>query len=271
MPRKTSKRRTKSRRNSFLSRFTDTPLKRGLSFVFIFAVLGISIVAISNAASPNRCTPDVPHVQIQNTFTWASWGTWAKQGQKVPYQIAVYSYDCVTANYTVTVKAPDGFSQDLTTFTASLKPRQIKYFNVNITSPADVPVSDYPVVAASSETHRDGTVTTGNSDTSYYKVYTSDTTPPAFNWQSPGTGNTVSGTVSLSDTTYDEHLARKIELYIDGALVASNTNDGIVGRYTTVGYNWNTKGVAKGVHTLVFKGYDDFGNEADDTWQLTVK
>ena len=80
-----------------------------------------------------------------------------------------------------------------------------------------------------------------------------DTTPPTINITSPGQGNTVSGSVTVAESTTDDVGVRKVELYVDGAIYASST---------TAPFNikWNTRKAARGAHTLQSKAYDAVGN-----------
>jgi hypothetical protein len=81
-----------------------------------------------------------------------------------------------------------------------------------------------------------------------------DTTPPSTSITTPANGQTVSGTISVTATASDNVGVTKIEIYVDGALVASNTNA------TSLTYSWNTTAVANGSHTLQSKAYDAAGN-----------
>jgi uncharacterized membrane protein len=81
-----------------------------------------------------------------------------------------------------------------------------------------------------------------------------DTTPPSTSVIAPSNGATVSSTVSVTATASDNIAVTKMEIYIDGALKASNTNA------TSLTYSWNTTTAANGAHTIVSKAYDAAGN-----------
>ncbi|HZR28020.1 MAG TPA: alkaline phosphatase family protein [Terriglobales bacterium] len=81
-----------------------------------------------------------------------------------------------------------------------------------------------------------------------------DTTPPTTSITSPANGATVSGTVAINATASDNVGVTQMQILIDGAAAASNTNA------TSLSFNWNTTSVANGSHTLVSKAFDAAGN-----------
>ena len=81
-----------------------------------------------------------------------------------------------------------------------------------------------------------------------------DTTPPTTSITAPAGGATVSGTANVTATAADNVGVTKIEIYVDGALKASNTSAG------SLTFAWNTTTVANGAHTLQSKAYDAAGN-----------
>ncbi len=80
-----------------------------------------------------------------------------------------------------------------------------------------------------------------------------DTTPPTISINSPVSGATVSGNVSVTVSASDNVRVVKVELYVDGILKASST----AAPFTT---KWNTKQASKGAHKLQCKAYDAAGN-----------
>ena len=83
---------------------------------------------------------------------------------------------------------------------------------------------------------------------------TADTTAPVTSITTPANGATVSGTVGIGASASDNVGVTKLEIYIDGALKASNTSA------TSLSYSWNTTTVANGSHTITSKAYDAAGN-----------
>jgi subtilisin family serine protease len=90
-----------------------------------------------------------------------------------------------------------------------------------------------------------------------------DTTPPTVAIGAPAAGATVSGTATVSATAADNVAVAKVELFVDGALNATDT---------TVPYSfaWNTTVVGDGTHTLQVVATDTAGNAASVTRAVTV-
>lgn len=80
-----------------------------------------------------------------------------------------------------------------------------------------------------------------------------DTSPPTVSITSPRNGARVSGTISVLVSSSDNVAVTKVELYVDGILVANSTSS----PFTT---RWNTKKERAGAHTLQCKAYDAAGN-----------
>ncbi|MBL8113384.1 MAG: hypothetical protein JNK60_10895 [Acidobacteria bacterium] len=81
-----------------------------------------------------------------------------------------------------------------------------------------------------------------------------DTVAPTAAITAPASGATVSGTVTVSATGSDAVGVTRMEIYIDGALVSSNTSS------TSISFSWNTTTAANGSHTLSARAYDAAGN-----------
>ncbi|MDB5823692.1 MAG: peptidase [Herminiimonas sp.] len=90
-----------------------------------------------------------------------------------------------------------------------------------------------------------------------------DTTPPVVAIANPVAGM-VNGTVSVSLNASDNGGAAGItqQLFIDGVLKAKGTGG-------TLGYNWNTRKVANGIHTLKAVAIDAAGNSSSASVQVT--
>jgi hypothetical protein len=80
-----------------------------------------------------------------------------------------------------------------------------------------------------------------------------DTTPPTTSITAPAAGSTVSGTVTVSASASDDVGVAKVEFYVDGALLATDT----ASPYTA---SWNTATATNAAHTLTSKAYDAAGN-----------
>jgi hypothetical protein len=82
---------------------------------------------------------------------------------------------------------------------------------------------------------------------------TTDTTAPTVSISSPTAGSTVSGTVTITATASDNVGVTRVELYVDGALLATDT----ASPYTA---SWNTSTATNAAHSLTAKAYDAAGN-----------
>jgi hypothetical protein len=81
-----------------------------------------------------------------------------------------------------------------------------------------------------------------------------DTTPPTTSVTAPANGATVSGTTTITATASDNVGVTQMQILIDGAVAASNTNA------TSLSFNWDTTSVTNGSHTIVSKAFDAAGN-----------
>jgi uncharacterized membrane protein len=81
-----------------------------------------------------------------------------------------------------------------------------------------------------------------------------DTTPPTTSITAPANGATISGTVTINATASDNVGVTQMQILIDGAVAASNSNA------TSLSFSWNTTAVANGSHTIVSKAFDAAGN-----------
>jgi beta-lactamase superfamily II metal-dependent hydrolase len=82
-----------------------------------------------------------------------------------------------------------------------------------------------------------------------------DTTPPTTSITSPADGATISGTISVTASASDNVGVTKVELYVDGALLATDTT-------SPYSWSWNTTTATNAPHTLSTTAYDAAGNSA---------
>jgi fibronectin type 3 domain-containing protein len=86
-----------------------------------------------------------------------------------------------------------------------------------------------------------------------------DTTAPTVSITSPTNGQTgLSGNVTIAANASDNVGIAKVEIYIDGALLASDTTN----PYTAV---WNASAASNGTHVITAKAYDTAGNTANSS------
>lgn len=81
-----------------------------------------------------------------------------------------------------------------------------------------------------------------------------DLTPPISSITTPINNSTVSGTVSMSATTTDVSGISKVELYVDGSLLSTDTTAPYTSSWNTTSYIHNSN------HTIFAKSYDSAGN-----------
>ncbi len=90
----------------------------------------------------------------------------------------------------------------------------------------------------------------------------SDTTPPVVMIKNPANGSRVSGVVKVSASATDNVAVASVTLSVDGAIVAM-TNA------SSIAYNWNTRKVTSGTHSISVTAKDTSGNQATTTVQVT--
>jgi hypothetical protein len=93
----------------------------------------------------------------------------------------------------------------------------------------------------------------GNVRTSAEVGVTVDNTAPTTAISAPAQNALVGGIVQVSATASDIHGVAKVELYVDGTLIGTDTSTPYV-------VSWNTSGVVEGAHTLTMEAYDTAGN-----------
>jgi hypothetical protein len=126
---------------------------------------------------------------------------------------------------------------------------------------AGATTSSYTIAAADAGSYLRVTVTATNlggsasasSSPTATTVSANDTTPPTVSVTSPRAGSSVSASTTLTASASDNVGVVKVEFYVDGKLVATDT----ASPYTTT---WNPATVALGTHSITAKAYDQAGN-----------
>jgi hypothetical protein len=187
-------------------------------------------------------------------------------GQQLTYAISVRNYDmgCSSSSFAVSVSAPSGFSVSLPTNTITLKSYSSGYVWAYITSPNPIADGDYPITVT---VQRVGGSDSTAPATTYYKVYSSDTTAPELFWWNPGEGQTITGrSYGVTVTSKDDHAVRKIDLYMDGAFMSTQSCDNVT-YLCQLSYTWSA---TAGQHTATFRSTDWMGNVGVQTVHFTV-
>jgi poly(hydroxyalkanoate) depolymerase family esterase len=84
-----------------------------------------------------------------------------------------------------------------------------------------------------------------------------DTTAPTVNVTAPAHGTTVSGSVSITVSASDDVGVSRVEFFVDGALVGTDTA-------SPYAFTWNTASSTNGSHSLMARAYDAAGNVGTD-------
>ena len=90
-----------------------------------------------------------------------------------------------------------------------------------------------------------------------------DAAAPSVAFTSPGAAASVSGTVTVAATAWDDVSVEKVDLWIDGRLHAIDTT-------APYAFAWDTRASGEGTHTLELRAYDIDGKRATRAQQVTV-
>lgn len=91
-----------------------------------------------------------------------------------------------------------------------------------------------------------------------------DTTAPSVQLTDPQSGSTVSGSVIVAATASDNIGVTRVEFYVNGALLDTDTT-------APYSVNWDTLPLSNGDHTLGVKAYDAAGNTAQNSYRVTIQ
>jgi hypothetical protein len=214
------------------------------------------------------CAPAAPGVAIDNNYGWSQWGSWGTRGQQLAYLVKVMNNDvgCGSSSFALSLSAPSEYTVSPSANTVTVGSSSMAYVWVNVTSPASTADGDHPVTATLT---RVGEASPSSSFTSYYKVYSTDTTAPTLFWWTPGEGTVVTGrSYDVAVSSKDDHSVRTIELSMDdSAYVAATTCDNVT-YICELHYTWSVG--APGTHTATFRSTDWMGNVGVQTVTFTV-
>jgi len=238
------------------------------TLIALALVTVVAIVAGPAAAGGKNgtaCATAAPQVSIANNYAWGEKGSWGTPGEELSYAISVTNMDlgCGSSTFGLSMSAPNGFSVSVPS-SVSVASASSQYVWARVTSPAGAADGDYPL---SVTVDRSGTASPAAQ--SFYKVYSSDTAGPKLYWLNPSDGGAVSGrTTYVGFSSTDDHKVRQLKVFLDGALVASRTCDGIT-YDCQVSYKWSIRRV-RGQHSATFESTDGMGNVSSQTATFTV-
>ena len=213
------------------------------------------------------CTQAAPRASVDNSYAWASKGSFGLPGQQLKYAINVFNNDvgCGSATFVVSMSAPSGFSVSIPSATITLNSGSSGYVWATVTSPNPVADGDYPLNVTVT---RSGSTDAAGPFASQYKVYSSDSAAPRLYYPNPWDGAAVSGrSYAFAVASSDDHAVKKIDLYVDNVYRSTSVCDGIT--YECQLYSVGSPGSA-GQHTATFKSYDWLGNVSTLTTTYTV-
>jgi thermitase len=108
-----------------------------------------------------------------------------------------------------------------------------------------------------------GRVNANRAVTAAVGVSSPDTTAPLTWLDSPADGAIVQGTVNLSAAASDNVGVTKIELLVNGVVRASSSSN-------TISWNWDSTGVADGIHSITSRAYDAANNTSASSISVSV-
>lgn|GEM_PF-1002012 len=100
--------------------------------------------------------------------------------------------------------------------------------------------------------------------TQEYSIVVRDTTPPELEIVSPTSGSKIAEITNIETVVRDNYGIRSVEFYIDGVLVANDTQEPFV-------LLFNPKSVEEGTHSLVAKAIDLVGLRAEASIDIFVE
>ena len=218
------------------------------------------------AEPPHVPTQSEPRVSIDNTWAWASPGSWGMPGQQLKYAIDVFNNDvgCGSSSFVVSVRAGRVLGLD---------PVEHDHAQLGVHR-LRVGVRDLARHGRRRRLPADASRSSGRErrarrpSTSYYKVYSSDTVAPKLYWTNPADGGALSGrTTYVGFASSDDHAVKKLDLSSTapgGATLCDNVSSDC-----QVSYKWSIRRV-HGQHTATFRSTDWMGNVATQTATFTV-
>jgi hypothetical protein len=239
--------------------------------IALFVVLAALVLAVvpgalaAPAGKPSSCTRNKPGFWIDNTFGWGMYGSWGMPGQQLTYAIHLMNYDggCGSSTFTIGLSAPPGFSVSLPTTSVSLRSATETYIYATVTSPSGIADGAYPLTFTANRTSGPSA-----SATSYYKVYSADSTAPTLYYLNPQDGVTLSGrSYHAAATSSDDHEVKQIEFYVDGVYKSTTACDDIAYECTL---SSTFSGLSSGQHVATFESYDWMGNVGTRSTTFTV-
>jgi hypothetical protein len=184
-------------------------------------------------------------------------------GNSVSYQLTVTNKNssaCGTTTFAFTPQVPGGWSSANSPATLSLDAGASASSIWTVTSSTtNVSEQSYAVYSTAYDTAANTTATKVQGS---YIVTAPDGTLPQVAIVSPASGSTVSGNVTVSVNASDNVGVAKVELWVNGTLVSTDTS-------APYSFNWNARKLS-GQYTLTARAVDAAGNVASASSTVTV-
>jgi hypothetical protein len=217
-------------------------------YQFSVSSIGSSATVSVNMATAT-CTRSAPSVSI------SPYSQSAAPGNSVSYQITVTNKNnsgCGTSTFSFTGQIPSGWSNSHSPATISLGSGASASTVWTVTSPnINIAEQTYTIGSTTYDTGATNSATTVQGN---YIVTAPDGILPSVEITSPTGGSSVSGTVTISANAADNVGVAKVEFWVGGTLLGSDTS-------APYSISWNTKNYS-GSQTLTAKAFDAAGNAA---------
>lgn len=211
----------------------------------------------------STCTRQAP------TLSAAPASQTATPGTTVAYALSVTNNNsaaCTSATFNVSQSLPAGFTGSLGATSLTLAAGATASVAWNVTTSTTSTDGIYTVNADVGEATVINTATTHAA----YTVLaappppTTDTTPPIVSITSPVASAVIATRlITLSALATDNVGVAKVEFYVDGNLIATDTG-------APYSANWNTRKATRGTHWIKARAIDGAGNAAEQTISVTL-
>lgn len=211
----------------------------------------------------STCTRQVPTLSASPASQTAAPGT------TLAYTLSVTNNNsaaCPSATFNVGQSLPAGFTGSLGATSLTLAPGATASVAWNVAASTTIADGVYTVNANVGEASVTNTAAThaGYTVLAAPPPPTTDTTPPVVSITSPIASAVISTRlIGLSALASDNVGVAKVEFYVDGKLIATDTG-------APYSASWNVGKAARGTHSIKARAVDSTGNAAEQTISITL-
>jgi hypothetical protein len=229
-------------------------------YTFKVSSIGTDVATVSVTVNGVACVRAAPSVSVSPLTQSAG------PGKALSYSVTVKNNNnsgCGTTTFAFTPAVPSGWASANTPATLSLGAGASASSTWTVTSPTSAVIDQ---TYASQLTAYDAGATSSSAKVqANYIVVAADSMPPTVSLTTPVNGSTVSGNVAVGASASDASGVAKVEFYVDGKLVSSDTS-------APYSFNWNTRKLKGTTRTLAARAFDTAGNAAtSNSVTVTVK